>query len=307
MSMPRVVLGPQRTETTVGRVVDRLAPHGTVAGISAGWQEREAEDGEFNDAVGGRLRNLELHRRGERVLTRDPDLRSAHRAVQRELKELRRLYDRRLGHAMSAWMELMDAESPIARRERDEAEEAVRDLDRGHLRKVETLRRQFQERVNLWERDAVAEERGAVEQLVRESSLVAIAGGHVAVLLNRLRLFGLEPLLREKPLVCWSAGAMALASTVVLFHDRPPQGQGNAEAFENGLGILPDLVPLPHGARRLLLEDRGRVGRFAKRFGPSRCVVLDPGSELTREGDRWTSPGIRVLAVDGSVPTEQSW
>ena len=78
-----------------------------------------------------------------------------------------------------------------------------------------------------------------------------IAGGHVAVLVNRLRLFGMRALLGHKPIAAWSAGAMALTTRVLLFHDRPPQGAGNAEIFEHGLDLVPDAVFLPHAATRL--------------------------------------------------------
>jgi hypothetical protein len=46
----------------------------------------------------------------------------------------------------------------------------------------------------------------------------------VAVLVNRLRLFGLGDLVADKTVFAWSAGAMAVSERVVLFHDDPPQG-----------------------------------------------------------------------------------
>jgi peptidase E len=60
--------------------------------------------------------------------------------------------------------------------------------------------------------------------LLAASHAVLIAGGHIAVLLNRLRLFDLSAVLRERPVFGWSAGAMVLTSRIVLFHDSPPRG-----------------------------------------------------------------------------------
>ena len=47
---------------------------------------------------------------------------------------------------------------------------------------------------------------------------LAIAGGHVGVLLRCLKLFGVSPP-AELPVVAWSAGAMALTDRVVLYND----------------------------------------------------------------------------------------
>ena len=48
--MSRVVfLGPQRFQPTLAGVLDRLEVEGTVAVITAGWQEREQEVDELED------------------------------------------------------------------------------------------------------------------------------------------------------------------------------------------------------------------------------------------------------------------
>ena len=73
---------------------------------------------------------------------------------------------------------------------------------------------------------------------------------------------------------------MCLTDRVVLFHDHPPQGAGNAEIFEAGLGLLPRTVLLPHAATRLALEDTTRVTLLARRLAPAACYTLDDGSLL---------------------------
>jgi hypothetical protein len=123
------------------------------------------------------------------------------------------------------------------------------------------------------------------------------------VLLNRLRLLGLEPLLRTRPVFAWSAGAMALGERVVLFHDTPPQGPGHPEVLDAGLGLFRGLTPLPHGDVRLRLEERNRVAFFAQRFAPSALTLLDEGSALAWNGTTWSAVvgAPRRLLADGSV------
>ena len=62
---------------------------------------------------------------------------------------------------------------------------------------------------------------------------------------------------------------MALGQRVVLFHDSPPQGFGNAEVWGPGLGLYTGVLVFPHAQRRLALEDAGRVAILARRFQPS--------------------------------------
>jgi hypothetical protein len=132
----------------------------------------------------------------------------------------------------------------------------------------------------------------------------AVAGGHVAVLLNRLRLFGLAELVGERPVFAWSGGAMVLGERLVLFHDDPPQGAGHAEVLEAGLGLYQGLLPLPHARRRLKLDEPLRVALFARRFADLTCVALDDGATLCLEHGRWVpwgGDGARRLLPDGSL------
>jgi hypothetical protein len=128
----------------------------------------------------------------------------------------------------------------------------------------------------------------------------------VASLLNRMRLFELQALLtslpRPLPVFAWSAGAMAITERVVLFHDSPPQGPGNAEILGEGLGLLPGIVALPHASRRLRLEDPKRVSLFARRFKPDVCVALDELDRAVWDGRRWTTgPSTKQLLPSGEV------
>jgi hypothetical protein len=95
---------------------------------------------------------------------------------------------------------------------------------------------------------------------------------------------------------------MAMAERVVLFHDHPPQGAGNAELLEAGLGLVPAAVFLPHAAGRLATGDRGRVTLLARRFAPAALYTLDDGDLLHwRRGRLVDACGAKRLARDGQA------
>ncbi len=130
-----------------------------------------------------------------------------------------------------------------------------------------------------------------------------IAGGHVAVLLNRMRLFRLGEELAKKPLIAWSAGAMALSERIVLFHHHAPQGRRDAELLDAGLGIVPAAHPAAacqnparleqppaHGAVQPALFT-GRLLHAGQRFpaptrGRSAGVRAPSPSVITRSGQK---------------------
>ena len=55
------LLGPQR-RPTLDTVAASLYPEGPVATITAGWQEREPDDGELGKLLGARDVNLQIGR-----------------------------------------------------------------------------------------------------------------------------------------------------------------------------------------------------------------------------------------------------
>jgi hypothetical protein len=305
-----VLLGPQQPTPYLAEEMRRLAVAGPVATITAGWQERESEDDELDENLQGRSVNLQLYARAENVWAEDPDLGRAHREAQAMLRELRRVYNVRLVHAMEAWRAVheMDAPAAVIDPERKHALKVMGELDAHHRQRIVAVRARFFQTMDVAQRPAVARHRRELSRRLREVSVVAIAGGHIAILLNRLRLFGLDRHLAGKTLVAWSAGAMALSKTVVLFHDHPPQGPGHAEVFDEGLDCIPDVVLLPDGSRRLDLADTARVARFAQRFAPRPCLLLDHGTRLTWSGRAWSSrAGARRLGLDGGLKEVRRW
>jgi hypothetical protein len=289
--MTRVVcLGPQRFVPTVRDTVESLGVAGAVAVVTAGWQEREGEHEELRTHLGREVPNLLLYHRYEDVMARDRELAAAAEERQDRLKRVQRWYRLRLDYALDAARELMrrSERDPLLDDQRRSAIRTVRSLDREHLRRIRRIHQEFEARWRPSSRYFVAVHRDEMARQLASAGAVAIAGGHVAVLVNRLRLFGIADLVGDRVVVAWSAGAMAVCDRIVLFHDSPPQGAGNTEVFDAGLGLCHGLVPLPHARKRLQLDDPVRVSVFARRFAPAVAVVLEPGSRIDWDGTGWS-------------------
>jgi len=299
-----VFLGPQRFRPTVVDALDGLGLEGPLATVTAGWQEREQEIDELADHVNRELVNLRLYERSEEVLATDTELADALRQKHDRLKALQSLYRLRLKHALEATRDVMslDGRETFVREHRQASIRSIRTLDRQHLTRVRRVHSEFEQEWQPAARSAVVEQREAMLEQLKSVSAVAIAGGHVAILVNRLRLFGFADLIRDLPVIAWSAGAMALTQRVVLFHDSPPQGAGNAEVLDAGIGVVKGLVALPHARKRLALEDPVRVALMSRRFRPDLTALLDPGAELQWNGEKWLPvAGARVLKPRGAV------
>ncbi|MFL6139407.1 MAG: hypothetical protein ACJ74O_16610 [Frankiaceae bacterium] len=297
------LLGPQR-RPTLDRVLSSFDLVGRpIATVTAGWQERESDDAELAALVGGRGVNLGLHGRWMDVLERDREYARAeleHRAV---LAELQQLYLLRLDHALRA----TDA---IARRTGghprvqemalQDAVAVVRLIDEAHLARVRELHAAFYDAWRLEERPIVAGHREEVRAVLSASECLVVTGGHVGELLRVMHLFHVAPNLPPR-IVAWSAGAMALTSRVVLFHDAAAQGPAQTEVYDEGLGVVADSVLLPHARRRLRTDDLVRMSVLARRFAPATCVVLDDGARVDLAPEGRLPAGARVVDVDGRI------
>ena len=303
-----MLFGPQRLRPVLRPELDRLEIGEQVAAITAGWQEREGENGEMAEHIGRRVVDLALHARLEQVFAEDPELFEAHRARQDRLRQLQELYRYRLDFVLEPARHLMrrGGDPEVLDPEREAAIEAVRHLDRQHLERVATTHRRFEERWRPTERQAIIRQRLEIENLLHECSAVLIAGGHVAVLLNRMRLFGLLDLIRDLPIFAWSAGAMALGSRIVLFHDSPPQGAGNPEVLDEGLGLYRHTLPFPDARHRLRSDDPVRLSLLARRFTPDTCIPLDERQSVycTASGPKPANGSLRLTDDGRTVPLE---
>ncbi len=299
-----VLLGPQLSRPNIGEAIERLEVRGPFAVVTAGWQERSGETEALADHLGRELVNLRLYERAEEVFAADSEFFSAHRRRQNRLRELQRLYRMRLSPLLQTTRRLFleKGDPDLLSGELASALEMVRILDRHHLSRLREIHRTWTEKWRPRERDSLRAERRELKKLMGDCDALLVAGGHVAVLLNRARLFGLRELVESKPLVAWSAGAMVVSERIVLFHDSPPQGPGDPEILEAGLGLVRGVVALPHASRRLNLQDRVRVRLFAERFAPALSVTLDTGSMISWDGTGWSgNAAARRLTVDGKV------
>lgn len=296
--MRAILLGPQRRPTLDG-VVRSLGLPGPFATVTAGWQERERDDGELRALLDGQAVNLELYRRWLDVQERDPEYAAASRALADVLAELADLYLLRLDYALQAVYALQRRTSGSAL---DEAVAAVRSLDALQLAHVNEARGEFFERLRPHDRPVIASHRTEVAGFLDSAAALIVAGGHVGVLAEVLHLFNVAAALRS-PVIAWSAGAMALADRIVLFGDRSAHGPGHPEVYGSGLSVVRDVVLLPHAKARLLLDDAPRMAVFARRFAPARCLPLEAGTrvELSGDGAAGLPAGARVLGEDGHV------
>jgi hypothetical protein len=284
----------------------------SVAIITAGWQEREGEDEGLRRALDLEppvvLSNLRLFERREAVFDEDNEVFLALRDRRRRLHELQRLHRLRLDPLLSALRRLQE-ETPRAHDpggellagELDSALDVVRSLDQHHLGAVEAVRASVDGPWLAPESSVLEHHRAEVAEILAGTETVVITGGHVETLLECLRLFDLGAALEARNLVVWSAGAMALSPLVLLFHDHPPWGAGNAEVLDRGLGILDGLLPLPHARWRLRLQDTRRVGVLARRVAPLLPMVLEEESHLELRSDGWWGSNTACLEADGSL------
>ncbi len=296
------VLGPQR-RPTVDRVLASLGVTGSVAVVTAGWQERESDDAELLSLTGGRGVNLRLYARWLDVLQQDDEYARAEREHRALLDDLQQLYLLRLDHALQSVYTIAQRPGGHPRTQQMAVEDAlavVRLLDQTHLARVRELHDEFYARWRIEDREVVAQHREQVHAVLSAADCLLVAGGHVAELLHVLHVFHLAPHLPPR-VVAWSAGAMALTSRVVLFGDRAPQGPAHSEVYDEGLGVIDGLVLLPHARVRLRTDDLGRMSVLARRFAPASCLVLDHGVRVDLGLDGELPPAARVVHADGRI------
>lgn len=302
--MRMALLGPQRRVGAARAAVAELIPTGRIATINAGWQEREADTGELGQVLLGRMRNLELFDRWQRVVAGDPEYEAAERSLFDLLAELQSLYAVRLRHALAAIATLQRRdELPAAQSlALADALTEVRALDDWHLRAVAEARTAFYLDVRLGERESVRQQRTEVAELAADCHGFVITGGHVGVLLHVLHLFDARRLIVETataaadaPLITWSAGAMACSDRVVLYNDFAAAGPLDPQFYAEGLGLFPGVLPFPHPRRRLRLDDHDRIALLSRRFAPRRCLLLSDGERVEVDHEGRLDPKARTF------------
>ncbi len=300
------LLGPQQLKVSLGDAVSAIGREGPIALVTCGWQEREDQDEDLPSQLGRKTINLKLYERGEQVLAADKVFAKAHRARQDQLRQIQEFYRLRLERTFDAALAITRkaAGTDLEADELRLSMEQVRRIDQEHLERVSALREAHELQMRPLERPVIAKHREELRKILSNVGILAIAGGHVAVLMNRLRMFGVKDLLKDHALIAWSGGAMVTGERVVLFHESPPEGFGISEVLEQGIGLHTGVLPLPNPRLRLKLEDPLRVGWLSKRYAPDKCVAMDQGDFVQFDGEKWFGEeGTVLLKTDGSVGT----
>ena len=162
--------------------MDSLGISGPVAAINAGWQEREADDGELLSLLGGRGINLRLHARWMDVLAVDPDYARAEREHRTVVDETQQLYRLRLDYAMRAVYEIAqrgDGHPRVRESALGDALATVRQTDELHIGRVRQLREAFDAAWEPSERGPIAKHQHEVHDVLAGAECLCIAGGHV--------------------------------------------------------------------------------------------------------------------------------
>jgi hypothetical protein len=264
-----------------------------VALITAGWETEEGDDRQLKEAIDIEAINLNLFERTEQLFSDDPELIETLRTRQDELRHLRDVYNDRLNHLLKAARQIIRRHDTLIYLdpETESAIEMVRQLDREYFVRTSQLIDRYEQQLQTANRPHVIQHRREIGEILNRVHGILIAGGHVAIILNRLKIFGILEMRTELPIIAWSGGAMALADQVVFFHDSPPQGPGDAEVLRAGMSLFHDVLPLPDGTTRLNLNDEARVELFARRFNRFQCVIFDELTILERENGNWIDKG----------------
>ena len=296
------ILGPQRPDVNLDQAFKDIESSRPVAVISAGWQEAENDIDSIANVIQRKLTDLRLYSHAEALFKKDGQLHELYRRRQDRLQERQRMHRIRLRQALLAARRLLRAEGDeqILRHEQRHAISQLRSLDRHHAKSIAAIHAEFDQVLEDRPSDQLIRQTRRIAEVVADSDVVLITGGNVAVLVNRLRLFGLKDMLHDKTIVAWSAGAMALTDHVVLFHDRTPLENRDAELLDCGLGIIPGVVLLPDARHRLRRKDRVRIGLFSRRFAPAASLTLDNGAMLHyRDGQPVSASGVQRLLRSG--------
>ncbi|MBA3453028.1 MAG: hypothetical protein H0T42_08045 [Deltaproteobacteria bacterium] len=302
-----VLLGPQGTTPDIGAVLADHGIRGPVALVRAGYQEREAEDEAMKASFGMPAVNLDLHKRSVEVFRGDPDFTVAYQARQQRLRHMQTFYRVRLDKIEDAarTVSVRYVEPELLAQEEKVSVDQFRHLDADHVERCDALRAAFARNWRLSDRPLIARHREEIRAILATCEALVIAGGHVASLLNRLALFDVLQLAAAKPVFAWAAGAMVLTDRIVLFHDYPPYGSDIAQVLDAGLGLARGVVVLPDPRRRINMDARGGIQRFARRMAPATCVAMEHGSRMTFELGVLVRASAARLTTTGEV--EAGW
>jgi len=299
-----VLLGPQPGYESLRGALNRLQIHGRVALITAGWEETEGEDEALVHAIPNEVVNLRLFRRTEFLFAQDPLVIQMLQKRQDVLRHLRDIYRMRVGYFLRATDKILKASASLVdfRPELESSLNMLRQLDREYYLRTCQVCDNYDLEIDFDNRPSVVAQRNELKEILGSVDAILVAGGHSAIITNRLKIFSILELRPDLPVIAWSGGAMSLAAQMVFFHDRLPQGDCNPEILRAGMAITGRVLPFPDPANRLKLDDSKRMSVLARRFADFSCVLLDPTDWVERRNGTWTAPmETRQLSANGTT------
>lgn len=164
--------------------------------------------------------------------------------------------------------------------------------DERMVKTIVEVERRFEDYTQLKENPVYRQIRQILKETILSANSIFIFSGHTAVLLNRLRFFGLrqtliEALNRGTNFYTIGAGAEILCDKVILFNkpnrewpsDEPLPG-GSFEFFDNGFGLIRTIQILPQDVSQFTVHKPDTLSYIASRFNSHTCVSLDKNSYL---------------------------
>ncbi|HET9649269.1 MAG TPA: hypothetical protein VFP34_13720 [Microlunatus sp.] len=302
--MITVLLGPQRFRMTAGTVVREIAHEGPVATVTAGWRDRESDTAELDRVLDGRGRHLHLYGRLTDVIQTDQRFAEASLTYRDAVDELARIYSLRLQSALESVyaVQRRTVRVDLAATALSDGVRVVQGIDRWYLETLNQLQEELRTSAQPDRSEPIQRHRADVAEALDQAAVLVIAGGHVGLLLQCLKLFEVQPS-HVLPVVAWSAGAMSLTERVVLYNDTGLSGVIGSEVWDRGLGRVSGIVAMPHARRRLRMDDPAILRVLARRFGDARCLLLDDGARVDLGPSGELPGGARVIGDDGLVHT----
>lgn len=316
MTAPIYILGPQSPNANLPQAIERFAPDGPLALISAGWRHGESEYDALTRDLNRPINLLPLYSWFDELGAIEPELSSRSKTRQQYIKTYKSAYRLQLHSALGLWtrMQELDAQHPtVHKADVEDALGFVKQIDERAIERLNQIRADFEDLETPWSHPSVQPMYEQIKDTLDKSSALLIAGGHVALLRNRMYFFGLHQLIQSfleagKPVFAWSAGAMAITNRIILYYDDPPFGKGIPEVLDSGIGNIPHVILLPHAKTRLRVNNQHRIQQFAQRFAPDICITLENGALLS-----WKDNFMRNIGADessmrvGQDGTLQSW
>ncbi|MBX3418496.1 MAG: hypothetical protein KF851_12900 [Pirellulaceae bacterium] len=297
---PLLLLGEQRDQPRLQTALERWKISGPVGLVAAGWEEDENDDLWVRDSIRNPVINTMLYELADELFARDPAVLALLRERQDHLRELRDVYQIQLQHFCAIIRGL------LIRRETQRTVAEPLDLTFSQLRKVDAqyltsvagVIRKYDRELSPKNRPSIVAYQKVVVKRLATCQALLIAGGHVGVLLNRLRL---SRLLNQVPLptIAWSGGAMALGEVIFFYdHFHPHSGQ-ETELSRHGLKCYRGVQVFPRAEQRLDLHQPVEMAMLAGRI-VSRSLVMDNESELEWSGKKLIhAVNVREISADG--------